>query len=249
MFQGLYTITSGILTQNRKLNVISNNMANTGTAGYKRDEATITTFKDALLNRTEAKQREDIGPSSGITTIGKVQTHYGIGAYEDFENPLTFALGDKGFFTIQTNNGNVYTRSGSFAIDDDGYLSLPGVGRVLGENGPIQLETDRIICDGTGNIYTQNGNQLLGKLAIVDFPDREGQLSKQANGVFKATGTIEKIDAPTVYWKKLESSNVEPIDEMTKMMSSQRNLQSDLQMIKIYDQLIGKIVTSLGPTQ
>lgn len=252
MFQGFYNLTSGVLTQNRNLNVISNNMANTTTPGYKKDETTITTFHDTLISRVGNKEKQDaqvIGSSSSIVTVGQVATDYEAGDYEQTSNPMAFALGEKGFFCIQTNNGTVYTRNGNFSIDEQGYLSLPEIGRVLGENGPIYLGTDKIKADRAGVIRTEDGRQVLGKLSIVDFADRDTQLIKEDNGVFRATGAIEQVNDAEVYWKTVESSNVKPVDEMIKMMSSQRNLQSDLQMIKIYDQLIGKMVSSLGPTQ
>lgn len=69
---------------------------------------------------------------------------------------MDFALTTPGFFCVQTEGGTVYTRNGSFALDEEGYLTLPTVGRVLGQNGPIQLPTDDIISDSRGE-YIQCG--------------------------------------------------------------------------------------------
>lgn len=250
MFQGFYNITSGILTQNRNLNIISNNMANTATTGYKKDKVIIHTFQDELVSRIGNKVRSDkqnIGHSSSIVTAQHVVTNYSHGGLEESDNDMAFAIADKGFFVIQTENGVGYTRNGNFTIDEEGYLCLGTAGRVLGEQGPIRLGTDKIKADNKGTIYTEQG-KYLGKIKVVDFGENEGTLEKTAKDLYRSKEDPNVVQDTDILWKKLETSNVNPIDEMVAMMSSQRNLQSDIQMLKIYDQLMAKIVTQITPT-
>ena len=248
MFQGFYNLTSGMLTQTRKLNVISNNMANVTTPGFKSDTFTQKSFKDELMYRTGNLYKNDPQPIGTMTwkvvADGNV-TDYTEGGFSTTESPLDVCIIGSGFFQIDTGNGMVYTRDGSFSLDDEGYLYLSGVGRVQGENGSIRLSTDQIAIDSDGTIVDQNTGASLGKLNLVDFTDYQTQLAKSTNNVFTATVQPQQAQA-SVRQKALEDSNVDAISEMTDMMSSQRALQSAAQVLSMYDKLTAKIV-EIGP--
>ena len=112
-----------------------------------------------------------------------------------------------------------------------------------GTNGAIRLTTDNIIIDKQGNIFSEEGNQFFGTLQIVDFADY-GQLTKISGSVFRANAQPQAADGgTTVTQRYLEDSNVSMAEEMTRMISSQRILQSSAQLLKIYDQLEAKMVT------
>ena len=246
MFHGLYNLTSQMISENRNMNVISNNMVNATTPGYKKDVFVASTFREELLTRKQhnSNNSEQIGETQMMRTGRVTITHYTQGGFELTDEPFDFALGTDGFFQIQKEDSSVvYTRNGSFYMDDDGYLALQGVGRVLGENGPIYLGQDDITADNKGNIYDEDGNYY-GQISIIDFDDYE-QLRKNDNGTYttEEEGTLK---SGTIQWKSLETSNVDPITEMTNMMSGQRALQSSAQMLKMYDQLVGKIVSEIG---
>jgi flagellar basal-body rod protein FlgF len=247
MFKGFYNLTSEMICQNRNMNVISNNMVNVSTPGYKSDTFVASTFREELLYRSGNKDKSNstaIGETSMIRAAEETVTSYVQGSFEETAGTLDVALTDKGFFEIETANGTVYTRNGSFMIDDEGYLALSGIGRVLGSNGTIALNTDDITVDSQGNIYSQDGYMSFGKISIVDFENYD-QLVKQDNGIF--TTTEQGINSDTeVLWKYIEKSNVDSIEEMTEMMSGQRSLQSAAQVLKMYDQLMGKIVSEIG---
>ncbi len=250
MFQGFYNLTSGALTQTRKLNVISNNMANVTTPGFRYDTYTETTFADEMIYRTGNMDK------SGTTAIGSMNwmvtgdgnvTNYTKASVTSTASPLDFALIGDGFFAIQSQGGTVYTRNGSFILDDEGYLYLDSVGRVLGADGaPIQLGTDKITGDSQGNIYSEETGQRLGTIRVVDFENYDTDLYKTTGDLFLANGQGQDV-AGEMLWKYLEDSNVDPIQEMTDMMSTERALQSAAQVLRMYDQLMAKIV-QIGPT-
>ncbi|MEG0189570.1 MAG: flagellar hook-basal body complex protein [Lachnospiraceae bacterium] len=247
MFRGFYSLTSEMICQNRNLNVISNNMANVSTPGYRSDKFLSSTFKEEMLYRSGNKDKRNqtaLGEVAMIRTGREVATDYSMGGFESTEGVLDFALQGKGFFEIQTNNGTVYTRDGSFMIDNDGYLALSGIGRVMGSNGPIRLGTDDIVVDAQGNIYDQTGQTTYGRIAVVDFADYN-QLTKQDNGMFTSGVQGTPVNTPML-WKYIEKANVGVVNEMTSMMSGQRSLQSAAQVLKMYDQLMGKIVSEIG---
>ncbi len=253
MFQGLYKATSGMLTQSRNLNVISNNMANVSTPGYKSERYLATTFREVLISRIGNKDKSNpvpIGNMSMIRASDETVTDYTNTGYYPTRNALDFAISGDGFFCVQSDNGVVYTRDGSFTLDDQRYLTLPTIGRVLGVNGqPIRLDTDRIQVTSDGTIYSEDGNQRFGRLRIVDFQDYDSQLIKTTGDVFLAPngGAQAAGNGTKVVGNALEYSNVDVVEEMTQMMSSQRALQSSSQVLKMYDQLTGKIVSQLGP--
>ncbi len=245
MLQGLYNLTSGVLTQNRNLNVISNNMVNVSSPGYKKDTMVSSTFQNEMQYRLGNKGS---GASLALNNLSKIRTaqetqvSYEQGAFEETGNPLDVALSQEGFFVVQTSSGEQYTRNGSFIIDGEGYLALPSIGRIMGQSGPILLNTDKVKIDTDGTINTEDGRNL-GKIRVVDF-DNYDNLQKTPSGLFRGQGARETNSAMIQH--TLERSNVSMVSEMTAMMTSQRAIQSAAQVIKIYDQLMAKATTEIG---
>ncbi|MCI8886998.1 MAG: flagellar hook-basal body protein [Hungatella sp.] len=262
MYQGFYNLASGMLTQSRNLNVISNNMVNIQTPGYKRDKMVSTTFQEEMLYRTGRRYKENPQPlatTSKIRTAERTYVNYEQGSYDQTEGILDFALMDKGFFCIDTPAGVRYTRNGSFYVDDEGYLALNGSGRVQStEGGPIAIDTEDFNVDSRGVIRVPGRSSAgedgeveeveareLGTLRIVDFEDY-GQLHKEDYGLFSTGQAPQEVESPSVLWQALEKSNVDMIEEMTSMMTSQRALQSAAQVLKMYDQIMSKAATDVG---
>ena len=247
MFKGFYNLTSGMLSQGRRLDIVANNITNITTAGYKSDRYTDSTFRDVLINRVGNKSRkveERLGNQSYILAPSQLYTDFTEGLLEDTDLPLDFAIRGDGFFAIEQDGGTAYTRSGSFSIDDEGYLTLSGQGRVLSNNGqPIYLYTDKVNADGSGNLYTEAG-EYIDTLGVYTFADN-GALERNPRGLFVGDGATVSTDH-MIYQKKLERSNVSMVDEMVLMMSTQRALQSAAQMSKIYDQVITKATNDIG---
>ena len=269
MYQGFYNLTSGMLTQSRNLNVISNNMVNIQTPGYKKDKMVSTTFQEEMLYRTGRRYKdnpEPIATTSKIRSAGRTYVSYEQGSFDMTEGTLDFALSSPGFFCIETPQGVRYTRNGSFQVDDEGYLSLNNVGRVLGKDGPIAITNENFAVSNQGVISVriqpeasdEDGDdygyddedgepqvEILGTLRIVDFADYE-QLHKEDYGLFSTGQAPQEQELPSIQWQALEKSNVDMVEEMTSMMTSQRALQSAAQVLKMYDQIMSKAVTDVG---
>lgn len=248
MFRGLYTLTSGMRTQQTNLNTISNNMANVSTQGYKADKLVATTFEEVLLSRTgnRAQSRSDaLTESAMITVPSETVVNYEQGITESTGRVFDFALEGNGFFEIQQPDGTtVYSRNGSFTLDGQGNLFLQHVGRVMGEDGPINLGTDEFSMQPDGTIVTADGMEA-GKLRVVDFADYT-QLKKSGEGMFTAAQGGTQDSNAKIVWKSIERSNVQASDEVVAMMTSQRSLQSASQMIKIYDAIMNKAANDIG---
>ena len=249
MFKGFYNLTSGMLSQTRRLDIIANNMTNIATPGFKSEHYTDSTFREVMISRVgnlDKRNPQELGMESYILAPDELYTDYSQSSFEETGLTLDFAIYGEGFFAIQSNNQTVYTRSGSFTLDTEGYLCLNGLGRVLDDQGqPLQLATDRIRADKTGALYTDDAMQnFLGRLGVYAFPDNQ-QLERNEDGMFVGNGAQLNNEA-VIHHRTIERSNVNMIQEMINMMSAQRALQSAAQMSKIYDQVITKATSEIG---
>ena len=229
MYQGFYNLASGMLTQSRNLNTISNNMVNIQTPGYKNETMVSSTFKEEMLYRTGQYSKENptqLATVSKIKTAKQVYTNYDQGGLEQTDGIYDFALNGNGFFCIQTSQE---IKNENFTVDSKGHITAAITNQSDGEESSSQEVT---IED-------------YGTLKVVDFPD-QGQLHAEDNGLF-STAQAETTPADTtVQWKMLEKSNVDMVEQMTAMMSSQRALQSAAQSLKMYDQIMSKSVSDVG---
>lgn len=248
MTRGFYDLTSGMLSQSRRLDVVGNNMTNITTPGYKAETYTDTTFDEVLLSRVGNKDKSGstvIGQGSYILAPSQLYVDYQQGTVEETGLNLDFAIQGDGFFAVQTDDGTEYTRDGSFSLVGEGYLYLPGHGRVLGMDGqPIQLSSDQIQADGYGRIFDENGGYY-GQVGVFTFQDN-GQLTINDSGLFGTGGQAATAAERPVLWRSVENSNVDMLQEMSRMMSAQRALQSASQVLKLYDGVLTKATTELG---
>lgn len=247
MFKGFYNLTSGMLTQQRNLNVVGNNLVNISTAGFKEERYTASTFDDVLMSRVGNKVKDyvPVGRESYIRATSEIYTNYDQGIPEPTNIPLDFAIEGPGFFAFQGLDGQTYyTRAGSFSLDEEGYLCFPGQGRMLDPDGQtIRLGTDKIECDNSGRIYAAAGGYL-GQVGVFDFEDY-AQLEHNDQGMFTGEGA-QAVANPLVHWKYLERSNVDMVRQMTEMMTCQRSLQSAAQVTKMYDDVMNKAANDVG---
>jgi len=251
MLKGFYNLTSGMLSQGHRLDVVANNMTNISTAGYKAEQYTDRTFDEVMAvrigNKNKARYQELPTYQAHILAPDHLYTNYDQGAPEETDLPLDFAIVGEGFFAIDTGDGVAYTRAGSFTLDNEGYLCLSELGRVLDPQGnPIQLPTDKLTADSRGNLSTEDG-EYLGSLGVYTFEDN-GELERTPYGLFTGEGAQVNPDA-VIYHKYVERSNVDMVKEFVNMMTTQRALQSAAQMSKIYDQIITRAVNDIGRMQ
>lgn len=247
MFYGFYNLASGMATQNRNLNVISNNMVNVTTPGFKSDTLTSTTFGETFYRTGNQNRNEsvEIGAVNRVRVPEQTITDYTQGNYVETGNKLHFAIDGAGFFKVETPDGNeVYTRNGSFYIDEDNALALKGVGKVMGTAGEITFENDEYSVSPTGGIYDSEGS-LIDDLLVVDFENYEA-MEKSNNGIFTSGGEELEVENPHIMNGMVEQSNVNAVQEMVDMMSSQRTLQSAAQVLKMYDEIMSKASSDIG---
>lgn len=249
MFKGFYNLTSGMLSQGRRLDVVSHNMTNISTAGYKADRYTDSTFQDVMISRLGNKDKvnsTELGEETYILAPSELFTDYTQGSLEETGLPLDFAIQGEGFFCVSRLGGETgYTRAGSFCLDDENYLCLAGQGRVLDDNmQEIQLPTDKIYADKFGALYTETNRNYLATLGVYSFPDNNA-LERNDRGLFMGDGA-QPSENYVIKQKMVERSNVEMAQEMVSMMTTQRALQSAAELAKIYDQVMTRATSELG---
>lgn len=247
MYKGFYNLTSAMLTHQQNLNVIGNNMVNISTAGYKQQRYTASTFDDVMYSRVGNIYNigQEIGRQSYIRAPSQIYTDYAQGIQEPTGLPLDFAINGDGFFAVQDQDGEIaYTRMGNFSLNDEGYLCLPGYGRVLDPDGqPIYLGTDKITATEQGLIYYDGGG-LIGRLGVYAFEDNE-QLVHNDMGLFTGEGA-QALENFEVWNGYLERSNTDMVKQMTEMITYQRAFQSAAQISKIYNELMTRSANDVG---
>lgn len=260
MLGAFYTAASGVLTQQRMLNAIANNVDNAQTPGYKKDRVLTSSFQQELV-RQEGNRNTVIGTGDTIRTVREVAVDLGPSSVQDTGRALDFAITGQGFFNVVDANGDTYmTRNGSFALDDEGFLVTETGARVQGTRGDIEIgKADNFSVTPQGLIYTSEGRSL-GVLQIT-MPTEGTQLRKVTNGMYVVDespaltpqqmqtyaetgelpvgitpGTTVSLN-PNIQQGVLESSNVNMGDEMTQLMATQRRFQQSSKALEIIDTL------------
>ena len=263
MTKGFYNLTSAMLTHGRMLDISSNNIANVATAGFKTDRFTGATFQEVMWQVTgnRIKNYQDIGEQSFITAPSQMYTDFTQGNLDHTGLALDFAINGAGWFAIERRSVEVneetgaeeenierlYTRGGSFMLDNEAYLYLAGQGRVLSvQEEPIRLVTDRLDPDNYGGLYTENG-AFMGRIGVFVFDSDEDSLEKNAQGLFTANEDAEpQVRTTQVLNGWVERSNMDWVKEMTQMLSIQRAYQSAAEVIKIYDNILTRVTQEAG---
>lgn len=250
MLSGYYTIASGVLTRQREIDVVGNNLVNAQTNGYRADRLIISPFQQELLTRQEAYQNQTLeqGRTSTAAVVDSVVTLYHSGAIKSTGRALDLAINGPGFFNVQGENGQIYlTRNGGFDLDEEGYLILPGYGRVLGDDGPLQLgASDEFTIGQVGEIYNERGRRIDG-IRITEPPENV-QLEKLANGMFQFPQgvTAQLAGGYTLVQQSLELSNVDYNQELTYLLEAQRAFQACSSALQIADEMNQKAATQIA---
>ena len=268
MVRGLYTADTGMINEQKRLDVISNNLANSATVGYKEESVSSQAFDDVLTikirDNSVGYNNQAIGTMSLGVKIGEVYTDYGQGAFVETGNTFDFAIDGNGFFTLRcpTASGDSvtrYTRNGNFtwAIDANGRTLLTDSEGcpVLDSQGneimvPQGISAERMIFNQDGSIAYKDasGNPVLlnQSFGIYQFNNPAG-LEKTSSSRLIATaasgnpmleGATNGISSSKVLANYLEGSNVQVADEMVNMIIAQRAYELNSKAITTADSML-----------
>lgn len=250
MVRGLYTAYTGMMNQQARLDVITNNLANASTVGYKKEGSTSQAFDSMYTQKikddSEGYINRRIGKESLGVKIGETYTDYTQGSFKVTGNTLDLALEGSGFFNIEyTSKSGVtstkYTRDGSFSINNEGMLVTEDGDYLLGQGGRIQIpDGAEVTIDELGNVYADE--QLVDTIEITDFDDYN-YLSKFGENLYTALdGATEKTADGKVRQGYLEMSNINVISEMVEMITISRAYESNQKAIQTIDSSLEKSV-------
>ncbi len=254
MVRGLYTASTGMVNQMSRLDVITNNLANSATTAYKKEGSTSQSFDSVMAIKindpTVAYIPQQIGKLSLGVKIGETYTDYTDGNLQQTGNTYDVALGGKGFFAISyaDQNGNEsvrYTRDGNFTVNADGTLMTKDGDYVLDEGGGLITipEGTTVSIDENGSIFADGAQ--VARLQIVDFEDYD-YLEKFGENMYIAIDGATQKDADCqVYQGYLETSNVNVVSEMVEMINISRDYESNQKVIQAIDETLETAV-SLG---
>ncbi|MDT9026768.1 flagellar hook-basal body protein [Rossellomorea yichunensis] len=276
MFRGFYTVASGMLSQQRKTEMLTNNMSNANTPGYKADQASMRAFPEMLMERMD---------STSIPTENKLSLPYNqkVGALNtgvymqetipsflqgdlqetgrsldiallDVSMPANEETGSKGsvFLAVEGADGNPrYTRNGNLTVNGNGFLTTNSGFYILDENGErIQLDSDQFAVGEKGQILVDDN--VVATLG-VGYSENPNRLVKQGDGLFATEGNVPLPDAYeeadvsfTTKQGFLERSNVDASRTMTDMLSAYRAFEANQKVLQAYDRSMEKAANEIG---
>lgn len=265
MVKGLYTGYTGMVNEQRRMDVMTNNLANSATTGYKKEAMIAQAFDERLAIKIKDTSHlhnapEGIGYISLGTKVGETYTNWDQGAFQITDKDSDVALAGKGFFAIEFTNkaGETsikYTRDGAFVVDVDGYLRTVDGDYVLtqdgamnsqgGEDNYVQIDPNlkyQISPDGT---IRQNGEEVT-TIGVVDIENYD-YINKYGENLYDLIdgGTIIESEA-SVQQGMLEASNVNVIDEMVSMITIARAYEAGQKMIQTEDSTLEKTCNQVG---
>ena len=253
MVRGLYTAWTGLYNEQKRLDVIANNIANSATTGYKQEGVTSQSFDDMLAIKVRdysVNQSEVIGTMPLGVKVGEVFTNYGQGSVRVTGNTYDLAIDGSGFFKMRVTDtlGNDhirYTRAGNFTITQEGYVTDADGNHLQSEAGDLIVPTDaEIVFDKDGTVYA-NG-EAIDKITITDFEDYN-YLKKFADTMYEPVdGATETEAAGAILQGCLEQSNVNVVKEMTQMIAITRAYEANQKIVQTMDSTLDQAVNSVG---
>lgn len=255
MVRGLYTAYTGMANEQKRLDIISNNLANSTTVGYKEENVTSQSFKDMLAIKIRDGSNGYVDVPIGVfnpgVKLGETYMDWGQGSLRETGNTYDLALQGNGFFKMRVtdSNGNSsfkYTRCGTFKCTSDGYIVDANGNHLQGKGGDLQVPTDanEIAIKNDGSVFADG--VLVDTIDLVDFEDYNF-LELYGDNMYEAVDGATFLDSTcTLEQGFTEQSNVNVVSEMVSMITITRAYEANQKMIRTQDSLLEKSVNSVG---
>lgn len=239
-----YISASGAGAKLRDLDVVSNNLANVGTPGFKRSESIFRAVLEASLRQQDG----DIvpgEPGQAYVSTDLVGTDFARGSVERTGSPLHALIDGRGFYEVETPGGVRYTRAGNFIVNREGLLATPSGFPVQGQEGPIAVRDSGARIDPNGAIVDSTGNAI-GRLKVVDFEDLQALVS-EGQSVYAAPEEAGErpVDEPVVIPGSIEGSNVNASRELATLVMLQRAFETNLRAMQVDDETTQRLIEGI----
>ena len=253
MIRSLYTAVSGMITLENQQSTIVNNISNANTTGYKSESLITKSFQEVLLqNKDKVVGNTNVTEKLGTINLGvkidDVVTKFTQGDLKETSKSNNFAINGRGFFVVQRGDEILYTRDGSFRVDNDGYLITTTGDRVMGINNStgnmegIFVGNRDYVLDKNNNINIDGG--ATHRLALADFEDYS-TLSKIGDNYYSGDNPIYNAKV-TVHQGFLEMSNVNVTNAMVDMITVMRSFETNQKIINMLDETLSKAANEIG---
>ena len=254
MLRGLYTSVSSMLTLQSRQSIITNNLANINTTGYKEETLVGKSFDEVMLSNNDnykagEANKQILGSMSFGTRIDDTYTNYSQGTNVSTDNNMDFAIEGSGFFEVEdAQNNKYYTRNGDFSIDAQGYLITSSGQYVLGQNNTTGT-TERINV-GNSNVSVSSDNRISidggeqYSFRVVDFQNYDN-LEKTGNGLYTGTNPINSTNF-SIKQGYLESSNVDSINSVSLLMETVNEFEANQKVVQAMDSILNQIANEVG---
>lgn len=256
MRESMYSALFGAMSNEHRLDVIANNLANASTNGYKKDNyAFHDTFQrfahDYLVDDKTYVRGQDIWPKPYIQArprLGGQYSDMSQGSMQVTGNSLDMALVGEGFFKVRTPQGDFLTRNGSFQLSSDGRLITEQGFEVLGGGSAITLPRDNKVKIDTNGSVSVDGSQI-GVLDLVNVSDPKA-IEKVGKSLYQIRKGSKATEIPPenlqVQQGYLEKSNVEIVGEMVNMMEAQRAFEINQKIMTTTDSMESLVINKVG---
>jgi flagellar basal-body rod protein FlgG len=259
MLRSLYTAATGMEAQQLRMDVISNNLANTSTTGFKKVRAEFEDLLSETLRGAAAPDPRGGTPPSPIqiglgVRTGATSRSFSQGEMLSTHNPLDVAIEGDGFFRIQRPDGSAaYTRAGNFRVDSQGRLTTQR-GELVDPEITVPADTIGIEIrpDGTllAKVSGRDAPEEIGRLELHTFPNAAGLEAIGGNLYVQTMGSGEsqalrpgEQGAGTIAQGYLEGANVKAVEEMIDMIAVQRAYELNSKVIQTADQMLQRLTT------
>ncbi|HAA89087.1 MAG: Flagellar basal-body rod protein FlgG [Thermoanaerobacterales bacterium 50_218] len=254
MIRGLYTAAAGMMVKQVQCDVISQNLANVSTPGYRRDQVAVASFPEMLLARlNDSPSPSLLGFLGTGCVVEEISTSQREGIIEESGNPLDLALRGNAYFVVKDALGTVfYTRNGGFAIDQDGKLitrdGLAVMGEIDGEWVEVYVPDGNLEVTKEGTLHgarTLDGRKV-SRLALVAGPAPGDLWQKVGDSLFQSIAVPAQPEDFQVLQGFREISNVNPVQEMVNLISVFRAYEANQKVIQAIDITLDKAVNEVG---
>lgn len=249
MIKGLYSAVSAMVMNAARQQVLSHNIANLQTPGFKQILTSVGDFMQNqavyVRSKTLTKSVDYIGTLGLGSQIGPEYIDFTEGALQDTGNPLDLAIQGNGLFRVNTPDGDRYTRDGRFLRDAENNLVTVEGFKVLDSTGqPIQLPDGEVSVASDGTISVNGEN--VAQIGIGVFENPETELQHTEGNLFTGPAASTSTDVPRVVQGYLETSNANPSQLMTQLVEVARSYEAAQKLVQNQDELLGKTIASLG---
>jgi flagellar basal-body rod protein FlgG len=256
MRESMYSALFGAMSNEVRLDTISNNLANVNTTGFKKDaysfQDTFQRFAHDYVTDTRTNLKEDhLWPRPYVqarSRLGEQYSDTSQGSMQETGNALDVAISGRGFFKVRTPKGDFLTRSGSFRLTEDGGLVTEQGYQVLGGGDPIILPRDNKLTIDSRGVISADGVQVAA-LDITDVSDPRS-LQKQGANLFQIRKGSRATEVPaeqaSVQQGYLEKSNVEIVGELVNMMEAQRAFEIYQKLMTTTDGMESLVINKVG---